>query len=163
MSVKNGEFIKCKTCNHPFYASKSEILLGKKYCSFICRNSGLSIFGKQNKQIKILNGFQKKEKHPRWKGGRSVTPLGYVIILMPDHPQASVGGRYVFEHRLVMEEHIGRPLKHFEIVHHKNGIKIDNRIENLELLTKREHDRLHGKQANMEYVRRCRAQKKEKK
>ncbi len=57
---------------------------------------------------------------------------GYIRIFMPNHPFADARS-YVREHRLVMEKHLKRYLKPQEVVHHINGIKDDNRIENLEL------------------------------
>jgi excisionase family DNA binding protein len=76
-----------------------------------------------------------------WKGGRRPDKHGYIRIYTPDHPRAESG--YVLEHRLVMEQMLGRYLTPDEEVHHKNGIITDNRPENLEALTKGEHSRLH--------------------
>ena len=67
---------------------------------------------------------------------------GYIAIYFPDHPKSNAEG-YIMEHDLIMECFIGRWLKDDEVVHHKNKIRDDNRIENLQLLTKSEHSRLH--------------------
>ena len=67
-----------------------------------------------------------------WKGGRQVDKNGYIWLRIPEHPNANSSGM-VAEHRKVMAEHLGRPLQAGENVHHKNGIKDDNRLENLEL------------------------------
>jgi hypothetical protein len=71
-----------------------------------------------------------------WRGGQ-VTKRGYIYVkVYPDHPfydtmANSLG--YIAEHRLVMAEHLGYPLDTNDLVHHRNGNKTDNRIENLEL------------------------------
>ena len=72
--------------------------------------------------------------------GRTVTSKGYVLIYQPDHPKATRSG-YMMEHRLVMEGILGRSLTSDEVVHHRNGNKLDNRPENLEVMGKADHDR----------------------
>lgn len=67
-----------------------------------------------------------------WKGGRRKGPGGYMDLRIPDHPRARSNG-YVLEHIVVMETILGRALLPEENVHHKNGVKDDNRPENLEL------------------------------
>lgn len=78
-----------------------------------------------------------------WKGGRSLLKTGYIYVHCPKHPFATKHG-YVMEHRLVMESQIGRCLRPDEDVHHINEIKDDNHIDNLELLSKSDHTRLHA-------------------
>lgn len=73
----------------------------------------------------------RNKKHPRWKGGK-IMRSGYCYINKPNHPFSGKQG-YIAEHRLVMEKHIRRFLKQGEVVHHKNHVKTDNRLENLVL------------------------------
>jgi hypothetical protein len=79
----------------------------------------------------------------RWRGGRWIHKTGYVFVAAADHPTANRDG-YVLEHRYVMEKHLGRILAKNEHVHHINGVKSDNDLNNLVVLTKAEHHQLHG-------------------
>lgn len=86
---------------------------------------------------------KKGKRHPNWKGGRTMNN-GYVCVYCPGHPYAF--GGHVFEHRLVMEDSLGRILLPTEEVHHINSIKTDNRIENLMRFdSKSNHRKYEGK------------------
>ena len=82
-----------------------------------------------------------RENNHNWKGGRFNTVDGYIRVLSADHPNKDIRG-YVLEHRLVMEQTLGRYLLGNEDVHHLNGIKSDNRPENLAVLKHGEHRQL---------------------
>jgi len=84
--------------------------------------------GHNNPQLHI-----KGETNSNWKSGKSIR-AGYVITRVYDYKH-----RYMKEHRYVMEQYLGRKLKDNEVVHHINGDKTDNRIENLEVMTWSEH------------------------
>lgn len=94
-------------------------------------------FGHRNRGISYFSG----EKHPRWKGGRRRITTGYITILNPKHRFAAKNG-YVREHHLIWEEYHKGVILPWGVVHHLNHIRDDNRIENLEAMMKREHDRL---------------------
>lgn len=84
------------------------------------------------------------DKHPLWRGGTSSSGKYKLVKLAynnPYYPMANKRG-YVFEHRLILAKHLGRCLKPWEIVHHKNHNPQDNTLENLYLMLLDEHNAL---------------------
>lgn len=96
--------------------------------------------------MKKLNrrGRFKRELSHRWKGGRFKDKDGYVLVSLSSDsaflPMANQSG-YVFEHRLVLARYLKKCLQPNEIVHHLNGIRDDNRLENLALTTAHHHQK----------------------
>jgi len=92
-------------------------------------------FEKKKVELKL---YPQGAKHHWYKNGRPKTSEGYIRIKKPDHPFADHNG-YVLEHRFVVEQHLGRILERTEFVHHLNGIRNDNRLKNLAVVSQSNH------------------------
>jgi len=93
-------------------------------------------------RLGIGHYFKSGEDNINWKGGR-IKNGDYITIPCKDHPNANKDG-YIMEHRLVMEKHLRRRLKRQEVVHHINGIKDENELENLMLFpNEKAHQKYH--------------------
>jgi hypothetical protein len=120
-------------------------LLGKHHSEETKRKIGISAKGrKHSKKTKKQIGYGKLgRKNYNWKGGIRIDKQGYICIYKPHHPYGRQ--RYVKEHRLLIEEQIGRYLLPFEPCHHRNGIKADNRLINLmAFISNSAHGRFEG-------------------
>jgi hypothetical protein len=98
----------------------------------------------RDKQIEFVDRSEarKGDKGANWKGGRQVTKDGYILIYVPDYPSSSKRG-YVFEHIYVFEQATGIIVPPNCCIHHLNGNKSDNRIENLCLMGRGAHTMHH--------------------
>lgn len=110
-------------------------------------------YGIPFKPTKEAQGALKGENHPSWKGGKFIRNE-YYEVYAPDHPRSGTRN-YMYEHIVVMEKHIGRYLKEGEVVHHKDGNKLNNDISNLQLMTKAEHTKLHEMHKFSKRVKKC--------
>ena len=100
-----------------------------------CHKAGVRAWNKG------LDGYHAGAEHWHWSGGKRKSGK-YIEVYCPGHPFAH-SGNYVYEHRLVMEQKLGRYLQPEEFVHHLNKIRTDNRPENLVLTNIHEHHRLY--------------------
>jgi len=149
----------CKFCKNSFKIWLYEKNRAK-FCSRKCKYS-YGISNNQRKKISLakkgkspwnkgMRGFMTGERANNWKGGIMKMKNGYIYQRSPSHPNVTKNG-YVYQHRLVMENHLKRILNKKEVVHHINGIKSDNRIENLILISSQSiHIHLEWINGNME-------------
>lgn len=91
------------------------------------------------------NRGRRKRDDYEFGGHEKLRDDGYIKVYAPDHPNATKDG-YVMKHHLVMEQHIGQIIPEGHVVHHINHDRADNRIENLRLMTFKEHSGLHMKE-----------------
>lgn len=127
-------------------AIAAELGINAQVVSYWARKHGLN---DENKSSAIKSALNKRYPDGRygknasnWRGGRRKLPSGYVYVYMPDHPSATSNG-VVMEHRLVMEEKLGRYLEKGEIVHHIDGDKSNNNPDNLTVKTRSQHVQEH--------------------
>jgi hypothetical protein len=139
----------CRFCGNEFpvkYPKNPNVL-----CSLVCKYKETA--QRQSKKFKTKNpihspavikkmvavrrangSYVSGKKHPQYKNGYWFE-RGYKIIV--------VSGKRISEHRHIMEQHLGRKLTTNEVVHHINENKLDNRLENLQLMTRAQHMKHH--------------------
>lgn len=139
----------CINCKSEFDCKKGS---QKKYCSNKCKSAYRRKSGKDNQEFECIqckNKFISNKYIAALVCSKRCLKLlkndnvdegyiennGYRVIYRPGHPNAQRRGK-ILKHVFIMSEYLGRPLAKHESVHHKNGIRDDNRIENLELWSK---------------------------
>ena len=112
-TLPNGKYVICVNCKKEKYRTPSKYNASKRqFCSFYC-----------------FKAYNRCENSHKWLGWR-MNNNGYM--------KCEMNGKIISQHRVIMEKHIGRKLEQFEHIHHKNGIRHDNRVENLELWATRQ-------------------------
>lgn len=139
----------CEHCGVPFYNSHTSV----RFCSIACKVEALRKPRKKPKPKRYFtfvcqhcggegHGFLATQRYCSracWEAAvrRPPSPKGYYVI-------AIIDGRITTEHRALMQAHLGRLLTSDEHVHHINGMRDDNRLENLVVMSADEHRRLHA-------------------
>lgn len=144
IKISNGKnqrhyLTECPKCNIKRWTLRRNLLYSMK--TLLCGKC------KSKESVKVMNKKRKiliGKEHPGWKGGTLNGRGYYIVTIKKDEPffDMAVGSLHgnrkrILEHRLIMAKHLGRSLKSYEVVHHKNKIKTDNRIENLEIVNSR--------------------------
>lgn len=123
------------------HSEKTKLLLREMRIGKPSLRKGIKLSKEQREKISSAKKG-KFLKPSKYGGHQKKRRDGYIFIYLPSHKHSTKDG-YVMEHILVMEEYLGRYLLANEVVHHINKVRDDNRIENLKVMTKSEHARLH--------------------
>jgi len=130
---------RCQHCQGEFQKARKE----QVYCSKSCASVRKGAMRKGQK-----TGPQKGKVYKQ-----STDSDGYLKVFAVLHPFRD-GRKMIAEHVIVMELSIGRRIRKTEVVHHRNGDRKDNRLVNLQLMTRSEHSKLHGKETAAKRTRR---------
>jgi len=131
-------------CGTEFNTYPSKIKIGKgKYCSKDC---SMKVTNKKLITNGIASRFKERDMPHNFKGYRYVMSRKggscYRLLYMPEHPDATSSG-HIREHRYTMEKKLGRRLMSHEIVHHIDGETLNNVVSNLQVMNKKDHDRMN--------------------
>lgn len=134
-NFKNYEFFpKAKRCKDGYFTWCKDCANKKQRDA---RRTNTETYQRQlyNSRLKLRQkkGWDLNLPKLRYTGKGYIDKKGYRILTKRNNPYVTRKDNLIMEHVLVMSEYLGRKLEKFETVHHKNGIRDDNRIENLEL------------------------------
>lgn len=142
----------CDECGKPSEAHWNNYVQGQRkrgwtgetYCQpCAARRIGKATAGKPNPIVGQKNRDRRGKDHPSWTGGRYVDHHGYVMVSTRSGRIGSGWENYRKEHVVVMEQHLGRKLTRGEVVHHIDGDKTNNKMDNLWLTTQGGHRTAH--------------------
>lgn len=160
----------CPVCGKKFHLKPYRVKRSKNnYCSKTCHNKAKEEYckGEKNHQYGLRGKL-----NASWKHDRKVSRYGYIQVRSLEHPFRD-GEGFVFEHRLIAEKYLlndensvtidgKRYLRPDYIVHHINHDRQDNRVENLAVMTKPEHSKMHACETPMlrdaktgKFIKRC--------
>lgn len=141
----------CFICGKGFHRKQSHMdKNGKNYCSYLCHNEAKKKYmsGELNHQFGLLGDLNSS-----WRSDTRISVYGYRLVRDLEHPFKNVDG-FVFEHRMVAEAHLLEPEWTVEVggkkyldpeyvVHHKDHDRLNNDVDNLEVMKRSEHTRMH--------------------
>lgn len=157
---RNGEHVACEQCGELYYRRPHQAVIGRRFCGQQCRKAArqatiteqpcevcqgpVRVFASRpnprfcSRDCRRLGmmGWPLERMHNGVPARKS--RYGYVMIYEPDHPDKRYCG-WQFEHRMIMERELGRRLRSDEHVDHINRMRDDNRLENLQVLSKSAH------------------------